>query len=105
MLSSEGQTLIAASANGKLQFHMFCALAEFERALISERTRAGLEAARRKGAVLGRPAALSPGQIAYALAEIEAKRASVADLAARFRVHKRTLGRTLRKARIELEID
>lgn len=37
------------STNGKLQFHMFWGLAEFERTLISERTKAGLEAAKAAG--------------------------------------------------------
>jgi len=43
------------TAGGRLQFHMLGALAEFERALISERTRAGMAAARARGSVIGRP--------------------------------------------------
>jgi DNA invertase Pin-like site-specific DNA recombinase len=52
--SSLHERIDTGCANGKLQFHMFCALAEFERALISERTKAGLAAA------LARPAAGPP---------------------------------------------
>ncbi|MFT0531705.1 recombinase family protein [Castellaniella hirudinis] len=48
--------------SGKLVFHLMAALAEFERALISERTRAGMAAARVRGQHLGRPPALTPAQ-------------------------------------------
>jgi len=47
------------NASGKLLFHLFGALAEFERSLIRERTVAGLAAARERGRVGGRPRALS----------------------------------------------
>jgi DNA invertase Pin-like site-specific DNA recombinase len=52
------------SAGGRLVFHLFGALAEFERALISERTRAGLEAARARGRVGGRPSVMDPKKLA-----------------------------------------
>ena len=45
---------------GKLTFHLFAALAEFERDIIRERTKAGLEAARARGRKGGRPKGLSP---------------------------------------------
>jgi DNA invertase Pin-like site-specific DNA recombinase len=47
------------SAQGKLIFHIFCSLAEFERSLISERTKAGLTAAKARGRLGGRPKGLS----------------------------------------------
>ena len=47
---------------GKLVFHITGAVAEFERALISERTKAGMQAAKRKGRKPGRPAALTLSQ-------------------------------------------
>lgn len=47
------------TAQGRLVFNIFASLAEFERELISERTHAGLDNARRKGKRLGRPAGLS----------------------------------------------
>src|SRR3954447_941155 len=51
------------TSGGKLIFHFFGALAEFERDLIKERTNAGLEAARARGRRGGRPKALSPQQV------------------------------------------
>lgn len=51
------------SAAGKLQFHVFAALAEFERDIIRERTRAGLAAARARGRRGGRPPSLSAKDI------------------------------------------
>lgn len=53
-------------ARGRLIFHVFASLAEFERDLIRERTNAGLEAARARGRTGGRPRNLSPVQVAAA---------------------------------------
>lgn len=47
---------------GRLVFHVFASIAQFERERISERTREGLEAARKRGRVGGRPPALSAAQ-------------------------------------------
>ncbi|MCX6401818.1 MAG: recombinase family protein [Propionibacteriales bacterium] len=51
------------TSTGKLVFHIFAALAEFERDLIVDRTKAGLAAARERGARPGRKPALSPDQV------------------------------------------
>jgi DNA invertase Pin-like site-specific DNA recombinase len=51
------------TSGGKLIFHVFGALAEFERDLIRERTHAGLAAARARGRLFGRPKVLSPQQV------------------------------------------
>lgn len=51
---------------GRLVFHIFAAIAEFERGLIAERTQAGLDAARAKGHYGGRPPALTREQQALA---------------------------------------
>ncbi len=50
------------STSGKLIFHIFAALAEFEREIISERTKAGLKAARARGRFGGRPKKLNEQQ-------------------------------------------
>ena len=52
-----------STPGGRLQFHMLGALAEFERSLISERTKAGIAAARARGATVGRPLKLSSDQV------------------------------------------
>lgn len=84
------------SPGGRLIFHMMGALAEFERALISERTRAGLAAARARGKQLGRQPSLSPAQRIKALDLLA--RVSAVDAAKEFNVHPRTLTRLLRKS-------
>src|SRR3954452_33913 len=59
------EQLDTTTSGGKLVFHVFGALAEFERDLIRERTHAGLAAARARGRLFGRPRALSPQQVKY----------------------------------------
>lgn len=54
------ENIDTTTSGGKLVFHLFGALAEFERGIIRERTRAGLDAARARGKVGGRPPALKP---------------------------------------------
>lgn len=58
---------------------MFAALAEFERELIRERTKAGMAAARRRGKHVGRPRKLTPYQVAEAKELIGAGKKSRAD--------------------------
>ncbi|MBR8033563.1 MULTISPECIES: recombinase family protein [Burkholderia cepacia complex] len=82
------------SSTGRFTFHMIAALAEFERALISERTRAGLEAARRRGSRLGRPKALQNNEIWHARELLAAHSESV--VARSLQVHPRTLSRSLK---------
>lgn len=59
-------TTTTTTAGGRLVFHMMGALAEFERALIAERTRAGITAAKARGVHVGRRKALTPAQISHA---------------------------------------
>ncbi len=54
------------TAAGRMVFSMVGAIAEFERNVISERTKAGMAAARRRGRHVGRPAKLAPEQLVYA---------------------------------------
>lgn len=83
------------SAGGRLIFHMMGALAEFERSLISERTRAGMSAARDRGQHLGRRPSLSREQARHA-AELVASGRPVASVARLFGVTRQTLYRHLR---------
>jgi DNA invertase Pin-like site-specific DNA recombinase len=90
---SLNESIDTTSSGGVLMFHMMAALAQFERSLISERTRAGLAAARRRGKTLGRRRLLSPQQCdeARRLLKIEA----TDTVAARLNVHPSTLRRSL----------
>ena len=58
-LRSLTEAIDTSTPGGTLVFHLFGALAEFERSIIRERTRAGLAAARARGRMGGRPPALS----------------------------------------------
>ena len=62
------------TAVGRMTFHIFGALAEFERSLVQERTLAGLEAARARGRRGGRPSSITPDKLAAAAAMREQKR-------------------------------
>jgi len=87
------------SATGRFSFHLFAALAEFERGLLVERTKAGMAAARRRGRHLGRPPTLSGVQIEHAREQIARSEATVAGMAAVLRVDPSTLRRALRRSR------
>ena len=83
------------SAGGRLVLHMMGALAEFERSLIIERTRAGLAAAKKRGQKLGRKPTLTPPQIAEARRLIEGGE-KLRAVAASFSVGRTTLWRALK---------
>jgi DNA invertase Pin-like site-specific DNA recombinase len=81
------------TAQGKLTFHIFGALAEFERELARERTMAGLRAARERGRVGGRPRALDEEEIPQVQALMKKDDVSTADICERFGISKATLYR------------
>jgi DNA invertase Pin-like site-specific DNA recombinase len=81
------------SPSGKLVFHLFASLAEFERNLIKERTHAGLKAARARGRIGGRPAKLSGKDLVMAKSLMADRNNDVGDVAKRFGVHRSTLYR------------
>jgi DNA invertase Pin-like site-specific DNA recombinase len=78
---------------GKLVFHVFGALAEFERNLIRERTQAGLKAARARGRNGGRPKKLTDKERAMARSLMADPANDVVEVAKRFGVHRSTLYR------------
>jgi DNA invertase Pin-like site-specific DNA recombinase len=84
------------SSSGKLLFHIMGAIAEFECAQISERTKAGLSAARRKGKRIGRPPSMSNALVEEARILQDKEHLSLACIAHRFRISKTTLWRALR---------
>ncbi len=69
--ASISESIDTTTPGGKLFFHMMGALAEFERDLIVERTKAGIEAARKRGQHLGRPRKLNATQLKHAIELIE----------------------------------
>lgn len=82
---------------GRLVFHVFASIAQFERERLAERTREGLAAARRRGRVGGRPPALSAMQRAEARRLCQDGR-SLADIARLFNVSPRTVRRACASA-------
>jgi DNA invertase Pin-like site-specific DNA recombinase len=82
-----------ATANGKLMFGIFAAFAEFERNLVSERTRAGLGAARARGRVGGRKPKMSKAKLQMAAAAMANRETDVGALARELGVARQTLYR------------
>jgi len=82
------------SAGGRFYLHILAALAEFEREMIRDRTRAGMQAAKRRGVHIGRPHKLSRAQIEEAK-KMEAAGRTRSDIAALFNVSQLTLRRAL----------
>ena len=93
------ETLDTTTAQGRLVFHMFGALAEFERTLIRERTQAGLAAARRAGRTGGRPPKLTEDDLDVARALLANPDISVTQITHRLGVSPATLYRYIPAAR------
>jgi DNA invertase Pin-like site-specific DNA recombinase len=92
------EAMDTTTAGGELLFHVMGALAQFERRLNAERSRAGIAAARRRGKPLGRPADLTPEKITHARQMIDSEKQSVSGMAKLLGVHRVTLHKALRKA-------
>nr|WP_092937526.1 recombinase family protein [Rhizobium sp. 9140] len=84
------------SSGGRLIFHIMGALAEFERTLISERTKAGMEAARMKGTHLGRQPSMSTTDVQQALRAMNAGE-DIDSIARQYDISTRTLRRHIMK--------
>jgi DNA invertase Pin-like site-specific DNA recombinase len=90
------ENIDTTTSGGKLIFHIFGALAEFERNLIRERTTAGLTAARARGKWGGRPKALTPEQRRIAQALYDDPKNSIAANCQTFKISKVTLYRNIK---------
>jgi DNA invertase Pin-like site-specific DNA recombinase len=89
------ESIDTSTPGGRLVFHVFGALAEFERELIRERTKAGLAAARARGRKGGRPKALTQDKLAVAREMYESKRYTLAAIGRTVGVSRSTLYRAL----------
>ena len=85
------ESLDTATPTGKLIFHVLGALAEFERSLIRERTKAGLAAARARGRIGGRPRALNAKKVALLKSMLKDKSNSVGDVSQTLGVSRATI--------------
>ncbi len=87
------EAIDTTTAGGKLIFHIFASLAEFERSVIRERTQAGLNAARARGKFGGRPHALTDQTILMAKAMLRDPGITVEEVARQLKVSPATLYR------------
>jgi len=93
VLAGKGANIDTTTAGGKFIFGIFAALAEFERELICERTKAGLESARSRGRTGGRKFGLTKAQVRLAQAAMGKKETRVGELCAELGITRATLYR------------
>jgi DNA invertase Pin-like site-specific DNA recombinase len=91
------ESIDTTTSGGKLIFHVFGALAEFERELIRERTNAGLASARSRGRMGGRPKVMTVRQLRIAQTMLKDPKTTVKDICETLQVSKTTLYRYLNK--------
>jgi len=97
-LQSLQEAIHTTSPSGRLTFHIFAALAEFERELIQERTQAGLSAARARGRRGGRPKSLAAEKRTRAVQLYQAKQLPVKEICDMMGISKPTLYAYVREA-------
>jgi DNA invertase Pin-like site-specific DNA recombinase len=93
VLTGQGASIDTSTASGKLIFGIFAALAEFERELIVERTKAGLASARARGRSGGRPYSMTPGKLRLAMAAISKPETNLGELAKELGLSRATIYR------------
>ncbi|WP_374114975.1 recombinase family protein [Thiolapillus sp.] len=91
------ENIDTVSAGGKLVFHIFSALAEFEHSLIRERTMAGLAAARARGRKGGRKPSMSKADVRKAAAMLKDPQMTKTEVAQHFGVFRVTLNNSLKR--------
>ncbi|MEO5655259.1 MAG: recombinase family protein [Nitrosospira sp.] len=97
-LRSLQENIDTTTSGGRLVFHLFGALAEFERNLIRERTQAGIAAARARGRMGGRPKQLDPDKLALALRLHHEDKYTIKEICQMMGISKSTLYNYLAKA-------
>ena len=98
------QNIDTASAGGRLILHVFAALAEFERDLISERTISGLRAARARGRTGGRKCLLSDSRVKVLYEMYDSKKFPVSEICETLGVKRRTVYDYLKRRPTEKEL-
>ncbi len=93
VLTGQGAQIDTNTSHGKLVFGIFAALAEFERDLISERTKAGLDAARSRGRNGGAPYKITAAKLRLAQAAMEKRETNVSELCKELGITRQTLYR------------
>jgi len=93
VLSGHGASIDTTTPAGKLVFGIFAALAEFERELISERTKAGLASARARGRAGGAPYKMTVAKLRLAMAAMGQPETTVGDLCNELGITRQTLYR------------
>lgn len=101
-LSSLAESLDTRTPAGRLTFHLFACIAQFERERIAERTAEGLAAARRRGKKFGRPRLLTDEQERLALRMVDEEKIGLRKVAKQYRVAPSTLSKRLKSLREEL---
>ena len=96
-LHSLTENINTTTPSGKLTFHIFAALSEFERDILRQRVNTGLEAARRRGRVGGRPKALDAADLKKARALLRSGDNTKVQVAQELEVSRHTLWRALSK--------
>ena len=91
VLAGNGSQIDTTTANGRFFFGVFAALAEFERELITERTQAGLNAARARGRFGGRPRKMDKQTLTMAIAAMKNKQNRAKDIASKLGITTATL--------------
>ncbi len=90
------ENIDTTTSGGKLIFHIFGALAEFERNLIRERTQAGLTAARARGRRGGRPNALTGKKLSIAQSLYDDPTNSIVEICRTLKISRATLYRSIK---------
>lgn len=93
VLTGQGAQIDTTTSQGKLVFGIFAALAEFERDLISERTKAGLASARARGRKGGAPFKMTPSKLRLAMASMGKPETNIGDLCKELEITRQTLYR------------
>ncbi len=93
VLTGQGAQIDTTTSQGKLVFGFFAALAEFERDLISERTKAGLESARARGRKGGAPYKMTPAKLRLAMASMGKRETVISNLCKELGITRQTLYR------------